>query len=48
MINNSHSGGGHEGKAGTIKQKFVYFKETELSVYGPKGEKRAHLVPYVL
>ena len=32
----------------TIRQSFKYFHETEHSVHGPKGEKRAQLVPYFL
>jgi len=37
-------GGGDE----TIRQRFKYFRETDHSVYGPKGEERAQLVPYFL
>jgi len=32
----------------TISQRFKFFNETENSVYGPKGEERAQLVPYFL
>ncbi len=41
---------GGEGEDGRIKirQSFKYFRETELSAYGPKGEERAQLVPYFL
>jgi len=38
-------GGGGVGK---IRQSFKYFRETEQSVHGPKGEVRAQLVPYFL
>ena len=31
-----------------MRQRFKFFKETEHSVYGPKGEDRANLVPYFL
>ena len=40
-------GGEGEGK-GTIRQSFKFFRETEQSVHGPKGEERAQLVPYFL
>lgn len=32
----------------TISQRFKFFNETDNSVYGPKGEERAQLVPYFL
>mmetsp|Transcript_16020 Transcript_16020/g.17965 ORF Transcript_16020/g.17965 Transcript_16020/m.17965 type:complete len:90 (-) Transcript_16020:203-472(-) len=38
----------HEGKEGTIPQRFAIFQETEQSMYGPKGESRSQLVPYFL
>jgi diadenosine tetraphosphatase ApaH/serine/threonine PP2A family protein phosphatase len=37
-----------EGIVGSIPQRFKFFRETEQSVHGPKGEKRAQLVPYFL
>jgi len=37
-----------EGLEGTIPQRFKFFKETQHSVHGPKGEERAQLVPYFL
>lgn len=37
-----------EGYEGSIIQRFKFFRETEQSVYGPKGEARAQLVPYFL
>lgn len=37
-----------EGYDGSITQRFKFFRETEQSVYGPKGEARAQLVPYFL
>jgi len=40
--------GGSEGTEGAINQKFKFFHDTETSVYGPKGEERAQLVPYFL
>jgi hypothetical protein len=40
--------GESEGAEGTITQKFKFFHDTEQSVYGPKGEERAQLVPYFL
>mmetsp|Transcript_38943 Transcript_38943/g.71374 ORF Transcript_38943/g.71374 Transcript_38943/m.71374 type:complete len:92 (-) Transcript_38943:67-342(-) len=40
-------GGEGDGK-GTIRQSFKFFRETEQSVHGPKGEERAQLVPYFL
>ena len=39
-------GGG--GGGGRIRQSFQYFRETEQSAHGPKGEERAQLVPYFL
>ena len=36
------------GGGGGIRQSFKYFRETEQSVHGPKGEERAQLVPYFL
>ncbi len=33
---------------GTIRQSFKFFRETDQSVHGPKGEERAQLVPYFL
>ena len=39
--------GGGSG-VGKIRQSFKYFRETEQSVHGPKGEERAQLVPYFL
>jgi hypothetical protein len=41
-------GGGGEDGRGDIRQSFKYFRETEQSVHGPKGEERAQLVPYFL
>ncbi len=41
-------GGPSEGYEGSIAQRFKFFRETEQSVYGPKGEARAQLVPYFL
>ena len=32
----------------TIRQSFKFFRETDQSVHGPKGEERAQLVPYFL
>lgn len=32
----------------TIRQSFKFFRETEHSVHGPKGEDRAQMVPYFL
>ena len=40
--------GGGGGGVGKIRQSFKYFRETEQSVHGPKGEERAQLVPYFL
>lgn len=43
--------GGRDGKGrrgGAIRQSFKFFRETEQSVHGPKGEERAQLVPYFL
>ena len=37
-----------EGYQGSIPQRFKFFRETEQSVHGPKGEERAQLVPYFL
>ena len=37
-----------DGKGGTIRQSFKFFRETEQSVHGPKGEERAQMVPYFL
>lgn len=37
-----------EGKGGPIRQSFKFFRETDQSVHGPKGEERAQLVPYFL
>jgi hypothetical protein len=39
---------GVEGAKGSIPQRFKFFRETKTSVYGPKGEERAQLVPYFL
>jgi len=36
------------GNKGAIRQSFKFFRETEQSVHGPKGEERAQLVPYFL
>lgn len=36
------------GDRGTMRQSFKFFRETEHSVHGPKGEERAQLVPYFL
>lgn len=44
-------GDGKEGVrrvGGSIRQSFKFFRETEQSVHGPKGEERAQLVPYFL
>lgn len=47
-------GGGEEedgkggGRGATIRQSFKFFRETEQSMHGPKGEERAQLVPYFL
>lgn len=46
-------GGGEEedgkgGGRGAIRQSFKFFRETEQSMHGPKGEERAQLVPYFL
>jgi hypothetical protein len=40
--------GPSEGKEGAITQRFKFFHDTAQSVYGPKGESRAQLVPYFL
>mmetsp|Transcript_30804 Transcript_30804/g.43728 ORF Transcript_30804/g.43728 Transcript_30804/m.43728 type:complete len:114 (-) Transcript_30804:61-402(-) len=40
--------GESEGQEGSISQQFKFFHDTEHSVYGPKGEERAQLVPYFL
>jgi len=40
--------GEHEGKEGSIPQRFAIFEATEHSMYGPKGESRSQLVPYFL
>lgn len=39
-----------EGKEGhdTVTQRFKFFRDTQHSVHGPKGEERAQLVPYFL
>jgi hypothetical protein len=37
----------NEGHPGVI-QRFKFFRETQHSVHGPKGEERAQLVPYFL
>ena len=37
-----------EGFEGSIRQRFKFFRDTEQSVHGPKGEPRAQLVPYFL
>jgi diadenosine tetraphosphatase ApaH/serine/threonine PP2A family protein phosphatase len=37
-----------EGAEGAIAQRFKIFHDTQQSVYGPKGEARAQLVPYFL
>jgi hypothetical protein len=37
-----------EGAPGSILQRFKFFRETNQSVHGPKGEERAQLVPYFL
>jgi hypothetical protein len=37
-----------EGFEGSIPQRFQFFRETEVSMHGPKGEERAQLVPYFL
>jgi diadenosine tetraphosphatase ApaH/serine/threonine PP2A family protein phosphatase len=47
-IDNDCGKGGDGGRGGKIRQSFKYFKETESSVHGPKGEERAQLVPYFL
>jgi len=39
---------GDEKGNGAIRQSFKFFRETEHSVHGPKGEDRAQLVPYFL
>ena len=36
------------GSKGTIRQSFKFFRETDASIHGPKGEERAQLVPYFL
>ena len=33
---------------GAIRQSFKFFRETDQSVHGPKGEERSQLVPYFL
>jgi hypothetical protein len=38
----------NEGFPGFIPQRFRFFRETSESVYGPRGEERAQLVPYFL
>jgi diadenosine tetraphosphatase ApaH/serine/threonine PP2A family protein phosphatase len=38
----------NEGFPGFIPQRFRFFRETTESVYGPRGEERAQLVPYFL
>jgi serine/threonine-protein phosphatase 6 catalytic subunit len=40
--------GPYEGLPGHIAQRFRFFRETEESMHGPKGEERARLVPYFL
>ncbi len=40
--------GENEGFPGSIPQRFQFFRETAESVYGPRGEERAQLVPYFL
>ena len=37
-----------EGFEGSIRQRFKFFRDTEQSMHGPKGEPRAQLVPYFL
>lgn len=39
---------GSSSSDGRIQQSFKFFQETENSQHGPKGEERAHLVPYFL
>lgn len=49
--NNNEDGHGvteNEGFPGSIPQRFRFFRETEESVHGPRGEERAQLVPYFL
>jgi hypothetical protein len=46
--NDCGKAGGDGGRGGKIRQSFKYFKETDTSVHGPKGEERAQLVPYFL
>lgn len=42
-------GDGEKGdEKGRIRQSFKFFRETDQSVHGPKGEERAQLVPYFL
>ena len=41
-------GGDGDGKQGALRQSFKFFRETEQSMHGPKGEERAQLVPYFL
>jgi serine/threonine-protein phosphatase 6 catalytic subunit len=45
--NNDSSSSKLEGNP-AIPQRFKFFRETEHSVHGPKGEQRAQLVPYFL
>lgn len=41
-------GADSEGFEGSIAQRFKFFRETDQSMHGPKGEDRAQLVPYFL
>ena len=46
--NDDGDGEKSNGNKGAIRQSFKFFRETEQSVHGPKGEERAQLVPYFL
>lgn len=47
-IDHDDDNDGNEGFPGSITQRFQFFRETPESVYGPRGEERAQLVPYFL
>jgi diadenosine tetraphosphatase ApaH/serine/threonine PP2A family protein phosphatase len=46
--NNDRNRIDNEGFPGSIIQRFQFFREIPESVYGPRGEERAQLVPYFL
>ena len=47
-VDNDDENVASEGAEGHIAQRFKFFHDTEQSVHGPKGEERAHMVPYFL